>query len=354
MLGLLRTTLAVMVMVFHLFANISPIGTYSVYGFYVISGYLMTLIMHESYGYTWVGRLSFAINRVLRLYPQYWIAALFSVVLIHWLGEATTRQFHESIFLPNTLKAYVTNFVMLFPAWYPNTVDPRLVPPTWALTVEIFFYMGICLGLSKTRKRVVVWLLASLSYVIATFVFSMPPADRYFPVTAASLPFAMGAGIYFLTKSDWFYECFLKSRLSARGLFILMLTNCLIWTVLTEMEAGILVEIGFYLNLGICGLLVYSLSKGGKIINISRPIDSFIGDFSYPVYLLHWQAGLLVSFLIYGEVFHEFSRRGAISSLVALLLVSILSLLFIYLIDHPIQSLRMKIKANKALRKTLN
>jgi len=52
MLGLLRTTLAIMVMSYHLFVGILPLGTYAVFGFYVISGYLMTLVMHESYGYS--------------------------------------------------------------------------------------------------------------------------------------------------------------------------------------------------------------------------------------------------------------------------------------------------------------
>ena len=82
MFGVLRTTLALMVMAFHLFAGIAPLGKYAVFGFYVISGYLMTLVMNDTYGHTWSGRYAFALNRLLRLYPQYWAAATFSIVLI--------------------------------------------------------------------------------------------------------------------------------------------------------------------------------------------------------------------------------------------------------------------------------
>ena len=72
MFGLLRTTFALMVMIYHLFfVGFLSLGTYPVFGFYIISGYLMTVIMHNNYGYTWVGRYSFAVNRFLRLYPQY-------------------------------------------------------------------------------------------------------------------------------------------------------------------------------------------------------------------------------------------------------------------------------------------
>ena len=51
MFGTLRTILALMVAAGHL-TDQWQIGTYAVFAFYIISGYLMTLIMHESYGFT--------------------------------------------------------------------------------------------------------------------------------------------------------------------------------------------------------------------------------------------------------------------------------------------------------------
>ena len=45
MFGLLRTALPLMVMVYHLFIEIRPLGTYAVFGFYIISGYLMNHFM---------------------------------------------------------------------------------------------------------------------------------------------------------------------------------------------------------------------------------------------------------------------------------------------------------------------
>jgi len=110
----------------------------------MISGYLMTLIMHESYGYTWFGRWSFALNRVLRLYPQYWASALLSVLLIAFVGAEAVAHYHASMVLPDSYLSYVFNVSMFFPGWHPNDVSPRLVPPTWALTVEICFYALIC------------------------------------------------------------------------------------------------------------------------------------------------------------------------------------------------------------------
>lgn len=347
MLGLLRTTLALMVMAFHLFVSIPQLGNYPVFGFYLISGYLMTFVMHESYGYTWTGRLSFAINRALRLYPQYGFAALFSVALIIMIGPETTRKYNGFLFLPSALKDWFFNISMLFPSWNPFGISPRIVPPTWSLTVEICFYVLIGLGISKTAKLVKIWLLLSLAYVLGSYALGFPSSYRYYPIPAASLPFAAGSSLYFLAKNNTVYEAYLKLKISTRLLFTLMLANCLTWMIISRMAKGTFIEVGFYLNILICTLLIYSIIKGGKIMAIKASIDSFIGDFSYPAYLLHWQTGLMVSYLMYGEAFHEFTLRGGINFMVSLMVIGPLSVALIFLIDKPIQRVRAKIKANK-------
>lgn len=353
MFGLLRTTLALMVMVYHLFVGVLPLGTYAVFGFYIISGYLMTLIMHESYGYTLIGRYSFATNRFLRLYPQYWIAALLSISLIIIWGADVTTSFHKSIYMPTSFQDMLHNLFMAFTAWFPNSINPRLVPPAWALTVEIFFYVLICLGISKTFLRVKIWLVLSVCYVVYSFVSGLEWSARYFPVAAASLPFAIGSTIYFLSKNSQFIEAFHKLPFSARSLYILFLANCIIWILISHADVGAFIEVGFYLNITFCSLLVIALVTGGKIIKLNRKIDKLIGDYSYPIYLLHWQSGLIASYVIFGEAFHEFSYRGLVSLTCALVIVAVLSTVFIYGVDEPIQRVRKRIKANKALQRTL-
>lgn len=350
MFGFLRTTLALMVMVYHLFVSVLPLGTYAVFGFYIISGYLMTLVMHENYGHTWKGRSSFAINRFLRLYPQYWAAAIFSVLLISALGVDVATSFHKSIFLPISAAEIFSNVFLAFTAWFPNSIDPRLVPPAWALTVEIFFYILICLGISKTVARVQVWLFVSLCYVIISYIIGWSWQSRYFPVAAASLPFAIGSAIYFASESSFVIRQFPKLRISSNHLFLLMLFNCLFWTAASLMNIGNFVELGFYINIAICTLLVYSLATGNEIININKNTDKVIGDYSYPIYLIHWQSGLLVSFLIFGESFHEFSGRGFISLFAAIAFVYLISYFFIRGIDEPLQRIRSKIKTMNLLK----
>jgi peptidoglycan/LPS O-acetylase OafA/YrhL len=242
---------------------------------------------------------------------------------------------------------------MAFTSWFPNSINPRLVPPTWALTVEIFFYILICIGISKTFFRVKVWLFLSLCYVVGSFFIGLDWEARYFPVAAASLPFSIGAAIYFSSKSESLMQLFVKLRMSSTFLFVVMLLNCLTWMLISRMKVGNLVEIGFYINIVICALLVFGLAKGSEITNINRQTDKVIGDYSYPIYLLHWQSGLLASYLIFGEAFHEFSSRGFITLIAAFVIVVLFSTLFIRGIDERVQRLRAKIKANNALHRTL-
>jgi len=348
MFGFLRVTFALMVVLNHLFVGASPFGTYAVFGFYIISGYLMTLIMHESYGYTAIGRYSFAVNRFLRLFPQYWAAVLLSIALIYIFGQDFVSRYHTSIYVPNTLDSILQNFSMVFTAWYPNNITPRLVPPAWSLTVELFFYLLICLGISKTAVRVKYWLVASLVYLVSSYFLGFDKAARYYPVVAASLPFAIGAAIYFSVNDKAGFQAFKRFRISTSGLFILMLANCFAWTIFSKNGFNRWSEIGFYLNLMICSLLIYNLAAGKIIMAMDRKLDQIIGDYSYPIYLLHWQAGLIASYLIFGKPIHEISGEGIIVLLCALFIIILFSYGLIHAIDHPVQRIRSGIKAGIA------
>ena len=96
MFGTYRTLLAMMVVVFHL-GGVYALGYYAVFGFYILSGYLMTFIMQNNYGYSLRGRASYALNRFLRIYPVYWVSAVVSLLLIYILGQQYTTYYHSQI-----------------------------------------------------------------------------------------------------------------------------------------------------------------------------------------------------------------------------------------------------------------
>lgn len=345
MFGILRTLLAMMVLVGHL-TNHWQIGTYAVFAFYIISGYLMTRIMQQRYGYTLRGRGAFAINRVLRLYPLYWLALLLSILVVLAVGEHNALAFNEVMHFPDHTGEWLGIATMLYIGWFPNEIAPNLVPTTWAITVELFFYLFITLGLSRTERRVHIWLALSALYTLYVVAFELGWKYMYFPLAAASLPFAIGAQIYFLQQKnfpslgdDWW--------LQPGWLSVFLLLNALTETLYPDYFLA-----GFYVSLLISVVLCYQIALGGRWGSISADTDEKIGAYSYPIYLLHWQVGLLISIMLFGKPIHDVTTSGLLSLLASIVVVLLVSWLFLKLVDTPVQSLRRAIKQGIADKRT--
>lgn len=338
MFGTLRVIFACMVLVCHL-TDQYQIGTYAVFGFYIISGYLMTHIMHESYGYNINGRISFFLNRFLRLYPTYWVVIILSVLIIGFVGEDISQQYNKVMTIPSDLTQWLSVLTMLYIAIFPNEVAPNLAPATWAISVELFYYFCICIGASKTIFRVYIWLAVSIAYIAILQAKGLNWPYYYFPVPAASLPFAIGALIYFRKKEGfapisehWITSpAFLTTLFVAHGMTTLVYPDYF--------------TLGFYVSLFISILLCYELAIGREWTLISKKLDKAIGDYSYPIYLLHWQIGVLVCYMLYGRVFTSPDIKGYAVSATSLCVCILLSWLLIKFIDKPIQ----KLKARKPL-----
>jgi len=337
MFGTLRTILALMVAAGHL-TDQWQIGTYAVFAFYIISGYLMTLIMHESYGFTGAGRVRFALNRFLRLYPMYWAVAIISALVIIWVGADVAGAYNKLMYLPTTLNEFLTIASMLYIELFPNKVGPNLAPTTWAITVELFFYVAICLGLSRNKTIVTVWLIASSLYLIYVEVAGLGWAYKYFPVMAASFPFSVGSMIYFLRKEG--FPSLGSSLLWQPPVLALLLVR----NAVAVLVFPIYFLAGFYISLLLSIVLCYQIVSGEGWGKLSASADKLIGDYSYPIYLLHWPIGLVMSYSLFGTAILNPTGQGVLVLACALVATFLVSHLLLVLIDRPIQKLRVAVK----------
>ena len=340
MFGTYRTILALMVAVGHLFGPFQ-LGTYAVFGFYTLSGYLMTTIMHRSYGYSPGGRLRFGLNRFLRIFPSYWAAAAMTLACTALIGSIPIKVYHPALFTPETPTQIAQNLFLLLD----YKTEPRLVPPTWALSVELFFYVLICLGLSKTRTRTLLWLGAGLVYTGYILLENMDWKLRYFTIAAASLPFSLGSYGYFLVDNDRIKRLFMTNILSPTSLTGFIFANFIGSFVVQKLtDIPQVFGLGFYLNLALVLLLTLSLAMGNAYPFLTRHWDSKIGKLSYPIYLIHWQTGLIVSFFYLGFPYHGLSIDGFLNLVLSLPIIVLLASLMVSLIDKPIESLRIRVK----------
>ncbi len=340
MFGTYRTLLALMVVAIHL-GGIPTVGCYAVFGFYILSGYLMTFIMQENYGYTRSGIFKYALNRFLRIYPIYWVSIMLTVAIIAYVGEKFSVAYHPSMYWPKGIVNIIKNSLIIFPF----VDNPRLSPPAWALTVEIFFYICIGLGISKNKNRVLFWLMLSVIYHIVAISKGM---DNYFTIFAASLPFATGAAVYH-------YKSYLLNRLTFMSdklggflpiiLFLAMLAN---WFLGIKLGArghstSVIDIIFFYINYLICSFTVVTLAERQTLPFISKTFDKWLGSLSYPIYLIHYQVGLLV-IIGFSMLGIDYKRPEINFMLVSIPFIILLSWIISITVEQPIERLRTQVK----------
>ncbi|GGB97381.1 hypothetical protein GCM10011494_14830 [Novosphingobium endophyticum] len=346
MFGLYRLALALVVMVHHLL-GVPVIGQYAVFSFFVLSGFLMTAVMAGTYGYTAGGFLRFAANRALRLYPAYLLAIVLALAVIGICGETFTRGYRQALFLPQGVGEWAANLSMVYPRLMPYDFAPRLLPATWALTVELTFYLLIGLGLSQTRARSAFWLTASLIYTGVMLAAGAGYYELYGLIPSGSLPFAAGACAW-----HWREElgAFIERSLPFPP--ALLMSAGMVWFLpfalidkYTQLDAARIA--GLYLGIPVAAIVTIALfhASAGRE---RRRRDSFLGDYSYPVYLLHWPMGALASWILYRQPVHGISIPSLLAFALALLLTLAASTAVIRLVDPVICRLRAAMKQPRA------
>jgi peptidoglycan/LPS O-acetylase OafA/YrhL len=333
MFGIYRTILAIFVVLGHL-GTAPYIGAYSVFGFYILSGYLMTRIMQKSYGYQLTGVLKYFINRFLRIYPLYWFSVFFSFLLILLFSEDFSTAINSAIYLPGETTELLKNiFIFLF-----IDIEPRLTPPAWALTVELFYYIMIALGFSKTKKIALTWFLLSSFYTIYLLLGQASFSYRYFTIQSASLPFSLGSLIFFISQ---------EKKLKSPSINLAVTIFLLVFNYFFSLYLGTSDSYSFYINLFLISYLVLNLS----LFNIKPLIklDTFIGNLSYPIYLLHYQCGIII-YTIFSLYSFHYSKGDFIFFFTSLILCIFISYLTARSIEHKIELLRNKIRPKQQLQ----
>ncbi len=310
MFGTLRYFFAFFVAATHLSA-ISFYGPVAVFGFFVLSGYLMTRVCHETYR----GSLRcYAANRALRLYPPYLVVVLFSLAAYSLIDGPWLL---SGMILPDDPGTWFSNVTLI---GLTALTDSRVIPVAWSLFVEICYYAAIPF-FARTRAMTLLWLAASLVYTV--YIFDAPFLDRYYAVPAGSLPFSLGAAIYHFAPR-------LKRPGRHVAAAVLFLTVVLVTSLAVPIEVSLRGH--FYLSMPFTAYLVMALSQV-EVNQAVRRLDTFFGEIAYPVFLCHSVVGSLIA------IAFDLTRSGLLF-LVSMPIVVIVSIAIHHLVEKPIMPLR--------------
>lgn len=308
-MGLIRFILACFVVMYHCgqFEGFKIMqGPEAVQTFYIISGFYMSLILHEKYWHQPNAYRLFISNRLLKLLPAYWLTILVTVILSfsvalftgggNWSFLNNYHQYGNSLnpfaiifficsnlfivgqdlalFLGLNSHTGQLFFTDAFARSKPAVYSFMLVPQAWTISIEILFYLIAPFFVRK--KTGIIILLAIAAFLIKFFLYKNgfnydPWSYRFFP--AEMLFFLLGVLSYKLYASTKNISIPFWTQPLA---FLIMLLVILSYSYLHFYIRNYFYFVGMAVGIP----LVFRYTK-------NNVWDRKIGEYSYPIYIVH-------------------------------------------------------------------
>jgi peptidoglycan/LPS O-acetylase OafA/YrhL len=346
-MGLLRLYLAVCVVADHA----GPLGPWVVHNgheaveiFFMISGFYMSLISPKYHSIR-----QFYVSRFLRIFVPYWVTLAIVLVVSIGTGVLIGNWLELTPYLSQPFQkngplgvvfATIVNLTVFFQDWimflkhdfgsplmftsdFRENVHPLftylLIPQAWTVSIELFFYL-LFPFMNKLKSHTLVFiLLGSLLARIFTYevlkLNSDPWDYRFFPFEIAF--FVMGMLIFraysFLTPSP--------SRHVVKNpvVYFLISAMLILLFIAAKLASDILAQ---SLGVNYARLLFYLLWAGMIPLLFhffkTSKIDRFLGELSYPIYLIHIIIILLIKIGL--DSFHlSMTLLGPVSAVVTVM-----------------------------------
>ncbi len=281
------------------------LGGYGVFAFFILSGYVVSYILHYSYLPLRHGLRKYYLNRALRVYPCYLSVCLLMLALIHFFPPQLISDISGYIGYPDgfgVLKRVawliinvstvgtVLPFVGIF-------LRPVLVTVSWSLCIEITFWvlMPALLLYPRLRRYVVAF---AILYTVSSIIIVASPSQLLFfwlvygSQLGAALPFCAGL-LLFLRKLQNRPHCPHALGIAAIALLLLVVIATPRLFSFSNLPAGIT---GFYPAIAINIVVIAYLSRFDQraLPGWLQKLDSMLGSLSYPIFLIHVPIALIL------------------------------------------------------------
>jgi peptidoglycan/LPS O-acetylase OafA/YrhL len=315
--GTCRLLLASLVAASHLWEDmLHGYAAYAVWAFFVLSGFLMTLVLTTRYGFDGPGLRAFAFNRFMRIFPLYWLAVLVGLASLWYARNhgIDLRQINGEFYWPQTAEQWV-HVVTLFVGVERGGLP---VPVSNALAIEVGFYILMPL---MARSRSTAWFALVLGVILNLRLGIRMESfnERYATLLPCMLPFAVGS-----------LACHYRDALSRFNMpwtsTVAWMLHGLVWLWVPEWPW----HWGLYASVLLSAWMVLSLypQRTGRV-------DRMLGDLSYPVYLFHTTvAAWFVCPCGFTRPIEFFLKTFAVTLVVCWLIV--------ILVDRPLSRLKRK------------
>lgn len=324
-------------------------GTTAVQSFYVISGFLITMVLNERTGYR--NLANFYLSRYVRLWPTYIVVAVASLILINW--DVMFRQLPRAADWPSVAFVWISNLALFFQDWFlflqldegrllpiasfasgqaPYVHEFLLVPQCWSIGVELTFYL-IAPFVCRNWRGLAALFAFGLACRVVTAALHLPNDPwmyRFAP--SEMLLFACGGLAYFAGR-DLCPRYPLMTKVACAMAMALIIAIVLGAPIKTQYSETILEHL-LLLNWPVLALMPIAAAPLFYATRHSA-IDRLIGELSYPIYVSH--------LLIQTMLTRHAPSWMAPDNLLYVVVVVAVSLALVLGIIYPIDNLRRRL-----------
>ena len=319
-MGIARFFLALLVLTSHTVDTFGfAIGVSAVIGFFIISGYLNTLLINKYYNEKNLNQiLSYYKDRLFRICPQFFFYFIIIVIINYYLNIFEINLFQILLNAPIISLGYymildnITGIEFIF-----------VNRPTWSLGLELTFYLLIPFTLKFSKKQIINFFFLSLVFYLSAF-FLRSSYNEYFVyrlIPGTMFIFLIGSFLYF---KESLYLIIIRIILV---IFVILLSLISITGNYYMIQYNRDVIIGV-----IFGIIILNFTKDLRITKI----DKFLGDLSYGIFLNHY--------FIFQIIREYYSFRSFLELVFTIILSMLFSFISYNLIEKPALNIRKKIR----------
>lgn len=316
-MGLIRLLLALSVIVAHagsIFGLDFLGGPMAVQSFFIISGFYMSLVLNEKYIGAHKSYTLFLSNRLLRLFPIYWVVLLLTIILVTFaIGYDSKVEFGSGLqycvayfgqmswgslaflifihifligqdmvmFLGLDIHTGHLFFTADFWKTSPQLYKFLLLPQAWTIGIEITFYL--IAPFIVRRKPIVILSLIFLSIAIRILLIRSGLANdpwtyRFFP--SVLVFFLLGNLSYHIYKR--IENAPLNFGIPLSITLLVLLFSMFFHQIMIPHREGL-----FFIVFFLAVPFIFKQSRHSRI-------DAALGNLSYPVYICHSLIGLFL------------------------------------------------------------
>jgi peptidoglycan/LPS O-acetylase OafA/YrhL len=290
------------------------LGNVGVFGFFVLSGFVIAEACDRFYA---DAPHRFLLNRLLRIYPTYWVTCAVALAIYLALGNPDLRLDAASV---------AANLSILYSphGWF------IWISLIWAVGIELrFYFIAALIEVARMLVKGRPLQVYGAAWLTAIALYGMTIATDYQRLsTFRHAPyFMLGMALYHAVER--------RSRagaLAAAASLPFVLHSY--WTYNAEGPTELLPSTLLF-------VLVLALMLAASFAAVSARtarIDKVLGDFTYPLYLVHWPVVWLVGRLLPGADLDGYA---------AVVVGSVLASALVLLLEQPITRLRDRVRGKR-------